>query len=58
MDDSGIWVETSEDVRVTHNLVEDNTNGFEVSNSDDVDLSYNVARNNALIGLSTPPGCG
>ncbi|WP_437761373.1 right-handed parallel beta-helix repeat-containing protein [Sorangium sp. So ce281] len=46
--DSGIWVETSEDVRVTHNLVEDNTNGFEVSNSDDVDLSYNVARNNAV----------
>jgi len=45
-DDSGIWVETSENVRVTHNLVEGNTNGIEVSNSDDIELSYNVARGN------------
>ncbi|WP_437931444.1 right-handed parallel beta-helix repeat-containing protein [Sorangium sp. So ce291] len=49
--DSGIWVETSENIRVTHNLVEDNTNGIETSNSDDIDLAYNVARNNS-VGLS------
>ncbi|MDI1444470.1 right-handed parallel beta-helix repeat-containing protein [Polyangium sp. 6x1] len=46
--DSGIWVETSDDVRVTHNLVENNTNGIEVSNSDDIDLTFNVARNNTV----------
>ncbi|WP_437573055.1 right-handed parallel beta-helix repeat-containing protein [Sorangium sp. So ce887] len=46
--DSGIWVETSENVRVAHNLVENNTNGFEASNSDDIDLTYNVARNNSV----------
>jgi parallel beta-helix repeat protein len=45
-DDSGIWVETSENVLVTHNLVEGNTNGIEVSNSDDVELSWNTARHN------------
>jgi parallel beta-helix repeat protein len=47
-DDSGIWVETSENVRVTHNLVEDNVNGFEVSNSDDIVLEGNVARGNTV----------
>jgi parallel beta-helix repeat protein len=47
-DDSGIWVETSEKVRVTHNLVEDNVNGFEVSNSDDILLAYNEMRNNTV----------
>jgi len=47
-DDSGIWVETSENVRVTHNLVEDNVNGFEVSNSDDILLAHNEARNNSV----------
>ncbi|WP_170319237.1 right-handed parallel beta-helix repeat-containing protein [Polyangium spumosum] len=46
--DSGIWVETSENVRVTHNLVEGNTLGLEVSNSDDVELTYNVVRNNSI----------
>ena len=34
--DSGIWVETSENVDVTYNLVEGNVNGIEVSNSDDI----------------------
>ena len=47
-DDSGIWVETSQNVRVTHNLVEDNVNGFEVSNSDDILLAHNVARGNTV----------
>lgn len=47
-DDSGIWVETSTNVRVTHNLVEDNVNGFEVSNSDDVLLAYNEMRSNTV----------
>lgn len=47
-DDSGIWVETSEQVRVTYNLVENNVNGFEVSNSDDVLLAHNEARNNTV----------
>ncbi len=47
-DDSGIWVETSENVRVTHNLVEGNVNGFEVSNSDDVVLAHNEARGNTV----------
>jgi parallel beta-helix repeat protein len=47
-DDSGIWVETSENVRVTHNLVEGNVNGFEVSNSDDILLENNVARGNTV----------
>jgi parallel beta-helix repeat protein len=46
--DSGIWVETSENVQVTHNLVEGNVNGFEVSNSDDVLLAHNVARFNTV----------
>jgi parallel beta-helix repeat protein len=47
-DDSGIWVETSERVQVTHNLVEGNVNGFEVSNSDDVLLAHNVVRHNTI----------
>jgi parallel beta-helix repeat protein len=47
-DDSGIWVETSENVQVTHNLVEHNVNGFEISNSDRVTLSKNVARYNSV----------
>jgi parallel beta-helix repeat protein len=45
-DDSGIWVETSEKVVVTHNVVEDNVNGFELSNSDDVLFAHNEARGN------------
>lgn len=47
-DDSGIWVETSENVRVTHNLVEGNVNGFEISNSDDILLAHNEARDNSI----------
>jgi parallel beta-helix repeat protein len=47
-DDSGIWVETSEKVKVTRNLVEDNVNGFEISNSDDVLLAYNEIRGNTV----------
>lgn len=51
-DDSGIWVETSENVRVTHNLVEDNVNGFEISNSSNITLAHNVARGNT-VGLAS-----
>jgi len=47
-DDSGIWVETSQNVRVTHNRVEGNVNGFEVSNSDDILLAHNLARGNTV----------
>jgi parallel beta-helix repeat protein len=47
-DDSGIWVETSQNVSVTHNVVENNVNGFEVSNSDDILLAHNVARGNSV----------
>lgn len=51
-DDSGIWVETSENVRVTHNLVENNVNGFEISNSSNITLAHNVARGNS-VGLAS-----
>jgi parallel beta-helix repeat protein len=47
-DDSGIWVETSENVQVSRNVVTGNTNGFEVSNSDDIELSNNVANDNTV----------
>ena len=47
-DDSGIWVETSQNVKVTHNLVEGNVNGFEISNSEDVLLAYNEIRGNTI----------
>ena len=47
-DDSGIWVETSQNVRVSYNRVEGNVNGFEVSNSDDIVLEHNVARGNTV----------
>jgi len=50
-DDSGIWVETSHDVRVTNSLAEGNVNGFEVSNSEDIVLEHNEARGNS-IGMS------
>jgi parallel beta-helix repeat protein len=46
--DSGIWVETSENVDVLYNRVEGNVNGFEVSNSDDILLAHNVASNNTV----------
>jgi parallel beta-helix repeat protein len=51
-DDSGIWVETSENVRVTHSLVEGNVNGFEISNSSNITLAHNVSRNNT-VGLAS-----
>lgn len=47
-DDSGIWVETSQNVVVTHNRVEGNVNGFEVSNSDDILLAYNKIVGNTV----------
>lgn len=47
-DDSGVWVETSENVQVSRNVAEGNTNGFEVSNSDDVALTHNIARGNTV----------
>jgi parallel beta-helix repeat protein len=46
--DSGIWVETSENVVVTHNYVADNVNGIEVSNSDDILVAHNEATNNTI----------
>ena len=46
--DSGIWIETSENVTVTYNYVADNVNGFEVSNSDDILLAHNESTNNTL----------
>ena len=50
-DDSGIWIETSEHVAATYNRVENNVNGFEVSNSDDILLANNLARGNT-VGLA------
>jgi parallel beta-helix repeat protein len=47
-EDSGIWVETSENVVVTHNYVADNVNGIEVSNSDDILVAHNEATNNTI----------
>ncbi len=46
--DSGIWVETSEKVQVTHNVVERNVNGFEISNSDDILIAYNEIHGNSI----------
>ena len=46
--DSGIWVETSENVVVRNSLVSGNVNGFEVSNSDDVLLAHNEATGNTV----------
>ncbi len=47
-DDTGIWVETSQNVQVTHNLVEGNVNGFEISNSEDVLVADNEVRGNTI----------
>jgi len=47
-DDSGIWVETSENVKATHNLVEGNVNGFEISNSQDILIANNEVRGNTV----------
>jgi parallel beta-helix repeat protein len=46
--DSGIWVETSENVVVSGNFVEGNVNGFEVSNSDNILLIDNEAVRNTV----------
>ncbi|MDH3646643.1 MAG: right-handed parallel beta-helix repeat-containing protein [Gammaproteobacteria bacterium] len=46
--DSGIWVETSENVTVQHSVASGNVNGFEVSNSDDILLAHNVSFNNTV----------
>ena len=46
--DSGIWVETSENVTVRHSFVSGNVNGFEVSNSDDILLAHNEATGNTV----------
>jgi parallel beta-helix repeat protein len=46
--DSALWVETSENVEVIRNLVENSVNGIEVSNSDDVLVTDNEARNNTI----------
>ncbi|HTS21018.1 MAG TPA: right-handed parallel beta-helix repeat-containing protein [Casimicrobiaceae bacterium] len=46
--DTGIWVETSSNVLVTGNLVENNVVGFEVSNSDNIFLEGNESRNNSV----------
>ena len=55
-DDSGIWVETSEDVLVTMNLVEDNVNGIEISNSHRIEVARNVGRGNTvgILGVFQP----
>ncbi len=50
-DDAGIWVETSENVVVRHNLVEDNVNGLEVSNSDNILFLSNESRFNTAGAL-------
>jgi parallel beta-helix repeat protein len=55
--DSGIWVQSSQDTVVTHNLAEDNVVGFEISNSDDILVAHNVTRENTLgMGILMLPG--
>jgi parallel beta-helix repeat protein len=46
--DSGVWVETSENVRVSDTVVEGNVVGIEVSNSDDIVLTKNEVRDNTV----------
>lgn len=46
--DAGVWVETSENVVVAHTVSEGNLIGFEVSNSDNIVLTQNEARDNAV----------
>ncbi|MBT8137970.1 MAG: right-handed parallel beta-helix repeat-containing protein [Gammaproteobacteria bacterium] len=46
--DSGIWVETSENVVVRNSEVSGNVNGLEVSNSDDITLAYNESHDNTV----------
>lgn len=47
-DDSGIWVETSEHIRVANNVAYGNVNGFEFSNSDYVIVENNEAYDNTV----------
>lgn len=46
--DSGIWIQTSDNIQVTHSLMMDNVNGFEISNSDDIYAAYNEMRDNTV----------
>ena len=46
--DSALWVETSENVLVQRNIVENSTSGIEVSNSDDIMIVDNEMRNNTI----------
>jgi hypothetical protein len=55
--DSGIWVETSQNVLVTNSLVEGNLLGLGVSNSDDIVLANNESRRNSIgLGIFVLPG--
>ena len=47
-EDSGIWIETSENVVLQHSVVTGNVNGIEVSNSDDILITHNEAYNNTV----------
>jgi parallel beta-helix repeat protein len=47
-EDSGIWIETSENVVLQHSVVSGNVNGIEVSNSDDILITHNEAYNNTV----------
>jgi parallel beta-helix repeat protein len=54
--DSGVWVETSQNIRVTDTIVEDNVIGFELSNSDDITFAGNESRGNTVgMGLFVLP---
>jgi len=46
--DSGIWIETSENVTLVHSVVSGNVNGIEVSNSDDILVAHNEAYDNTV----------
>ncbi|HXJ80792.1 MAG TPA: right-handed parallel beta-helix repeat-containing protein [Candidatus Methylomirabilis sp.] len=55
--DTGIWVETSQNVLVSDSLVENNVVGFEVSNSDNILFEHNESRNNTVgVGMFLLPG--
>jgi parallel beta-helix repeat protein len=46
--DSGIWIETSENVTLRNSYVAGNVNGIEVSNSDDILIAHNEATGNTV----------
>ena len=55
----GIWVQSSENVLVTHSVAEGNVNGFEISNSDDVEVVHNATRRNTVgMSILMLPGSG